>query len=106
MITSMAQASSWFVEGDVADCFGRLDHEVMIKILGEKILDNRLLRLMRNMLHAGYLEEWEWNATLSGAPQGGVGSPDPLHIYLHKLDHFVEATLIPDTPEGINEPER
>jgi retron-type reverse transcriptase len=67
--------TTWFVEGDVADCFGSLDHEVMIAILAEKIHDNRFLRLMRNMLEAGYLEDWTWNATHSGAPQGGVVTP-------------------------------
>jgi group II intron reverse transcriptase/maturase len=92
--------TTWFVEGDVADCFGRLDHDVMVGILGEKIHDNRFLRLMRNMLQAGYLEEWEWNATLSGAPQGGVASPILCNIYLHKLDDFVETTLIPDYTRG------
>ena len=68
--------TTWFVEGDVADCFGSLDHEIMIKILAEKIRDNRFLRLMRNMLRAGYLEDWRWNATLSGAPQGGLCSAE------------------------------
>jgi group II intron reverse transcriptase/maturase len=67
--------TTWFVEGDISDCFGSLDHDVMLGILGEKIHDNRFLRLLRNMLQAGYLEDWEWNATLSGAPQGGVASP-------------------------------
>ena len=64
--------TTWFVEGDVADCFGSLDHGIMIKILAEKIRDNRFLRLMRNMLRAGYLEDWRWSATLSGAPQGSL----------------------------------
>jgi len=64
--------TTWFVEGDVADCFGSLDHGIMIKILAEKIRDNRFLRLMQNMLRAGYLEDWRWNATLSGVPQGGL----------------------------------
>ncbi|WP_083898505.1 reverse transcriptase/maturase family protein [Nocardia vinacea] len=67
--------TTWFVEGDVADCFGSLDHQVLLAILADKIHDNRFLRLMRNMLEAGYLEEWTWNATLSGAPQGGVVTP-------------------------------
>ena len=48
------------------------------QILAEKIHDNRFLRLIRNMLKAGYLEDWQWNATLSGVPQGGVVSPCPL----------------------------
>ncbi len=55
---------TWFVEGDVSDCFGSFDHERMVEILAEKIHDNRFLRLMRNMLKAGYLEDWRWNATL------------------------------------------
>src|SRR6266487_3568046 len=40
----------WFVEGDIADCFGSLDHSVMLSILAEKICDNRFLRLIANML--------------------------------------------------------
>jgi len=67
--------TTWFIEGDISDCFGSLDHEVLLSILAEKIHDNRFLRLLRSMLQAGYLEEWEWNATLSGAPQGGVTTP-------------------------------
>jgi retron-type reverse transcriptase len=55
--------TAWFIEGDVADCFGSLDHDIMVQILAEKIHDNRFLRLMRNMLKAGYLEDWKWNAT-------------------------------------------
>jgi retron-type reverse transcriptase len=52
-----------------------LDHDTLIQILSERIHDNRFLRLLRNMLRAGYLEDWVWNATLSGAPQGGVVTP-------------------------------
>jgi retron-type reverse transcriptase len=43
--------------------------------LGEKICDNRFLRLIRYMLTAGYLEDWQYHATLSGTPQGGVVTP-------------------------------
>jgi retron-type reverse transcriptase len=64
--------TTWMIEGDIADCFGSLDHEVMLSTLSERIHDRRFLRLLRNMLRAGYLEDWVWNATLSGAPQGGL----------------------------------
>jgi retron-type reverse transcriptase len=64
--------TAWFIEGDISDCFGSLDHLVMLAILAENIHDNRFLRLIRQMLQAGYLEDWEWNATLSGCPQGGL----------------------------------
>ena len=92
--------TAWFIEGDIADCFGSLDHEVMISTLSEKIHDNRFLRLVRNMLTAGYLEDWTWGATLSGVPQGGVASPILSSIYLHKLDQFVETVLIPEYTRG------
>src|SRR5947207_3424552 len=72
----------------------------MVTILSEKIHDGRFLRLIANMLSAGYLEEWRWNATLSGAPQGGVVSPILSNIYLHKLDQFVETVLIPQHTKG------
>ena len=92
--------TTWFVEGDITDCFGSLDHETMVKILAEKIHDNRFLRLIKQMLQAGYLEDWVWNATLSGAPQGGVVSPVLSNIYLHRLDDFVETVLIPEYTRG------
>jgi len=66
------KGTTWFIEGDIIDCFGSLDHEVMLSILAEKIHDNRFLRLIKQMLQAGYLEDWTWHATLSGAPQGGL----------------------------------
>jgi group II intron reverse transcriptase/maturase len=92
--------TTWFIEGDISDCFGSLDHEVMLSTLAESIRDNRFLRLLRNMLQAGYLEDWVWNATLSGAPQGGVVSPILSNIYLDRLDRFVETVLIPESTRG------
>jgi group II intron reverse transcriptase/maturase len=93
--------TTWFIEGDLSDCFGSLDHDIMISILAEKIHDNRFLRLIRNMLEAGYLQDWVWHATLSGAPQGGVVSPILSNIYLHKLDEYVETVLIPRYTQGM-----
>ena len=90
----------WFVEGDISDCFGSFSHDILLGILAEKIRDNRFLRLIRNMLKAGYLEDWHYHDTLSGVPQGGVVSPVLSNIYLHKLDEFVEEELIPRYTRG------
>ena len=90
----------WFIEGDISDCFGSVDHEILMRILAEKIHDQRFLRLIRDMLQAGYLEDWEFRDTLSGTPQGGVVSPVLSNIYLHKLDEFVERELIPQYTRG------
>jgi hypothetical protein len=77
-----------------------LDHEIVAGILAEKIHDQRFLRLIRHMLKAGYLEDWEYHDTLSGVPQGGVVSPVLSSIYLNKLDEFVERELIPRYTRG------
>jgi group II intron reverse transcriptase/maturase len=92
--------TAWFIEGDISDCFGSFDHDILLRILAEKIHDQRFLRLIRNMLKAGYLEDWEYRDTLSGVPQGGVVSPVLSNIYLHKLDEFVEGVLIPQYTRG------
>src|SRR5712672_3574676 len=68
--------------------------------MAEKIKDQRFLRLIRNMLKAGYLEDWDYHEILSGCPQGGVVSPILSNIYLHKLDEFVEQELIPQYTRG------
>ncbi|MEU7838885.1 MULTISPECIES: reverse transcriptase domain-containing protein [unclassified Nonomuraea] len=94
------QGTTWFIEGDIADCFGSLDHDVMMTRLAANIHDGRFLRLIRHMLQAGYLEDWIFNATLSGCPQGGVASPILSNIYLDRLDVFVETVLIPEYTRG------
>jgi group II intron reverse transcriptase/maturase len=92
--------TTWLIEGDISDCFGSLDHEILLRILAEKIHDQRFLRLIRNMLKAGYLEDWEYRDSLSGCPQGGVVSPILSNVYLDKLDKFVEQELIPQYTRG------
>ena len=91
---------TWFIEGDISDCFGSFDHEILLGILAEKIHDQRFLRLIRHMLKAGYLEDWDYHETLSGCPQGGVVSPTLSNIYLDKLDEFIEQELIPQYTRG------
>ncbi len=46
-----------------------------MQILGEKIHDNRLLKLIRTMLEAGFMEDWKLGKTYSGTPQGGIAAP-------------------------------
>jgi group II intron reverse transcriptase/maturase len=91
----------WFIEGDISDCYGSIDHDILMGILAETIHDQRFLRLIRNMVKAGYLEDWEYRDTLSGVPQGGVVSPILSCIYLDKLDKFVEQELIPQYTRGV-----
>jgi len=94
------QGTKWFLEGDIRGCFDSIDHDILMEILREKIKDNRFLRLIENLLKAGYCEEWNYRPTLSGTPQGGIVSPILSNIYLDQLDTFVEQTLIPEHTRG------
>jgi group II intron reverse transcriptase/maturase len=99
-VVSVWKGTHWFIEGDLADYFGSLDHKIMLSTLAAGIHDGRFLQLINRMLQAGYLEDWRWNATLSGAPQGGIASPVLSNIYLDRFDQFVEQRLIPEYTRG------
>ncbi len=99
-ITRTWTGTTWFIEGDIAGCFDNIDHKVLLEILGENIQDNRFLRLVSNLLGAGYLEDWKLNATYSGTPQGSVVSPILANVYLDRLDRFAEDVLLPEYNRG------
>jgi group II intron reverse transcriptase/maturase len=94
------RGTTWFIEGDIRGCFDAIDHTVLLDILSKDIRDGRLLNLIRMCLEAGYMEDWEYNKTYSGTPQGGILSPLLSNIYLHELDAYVEEVLIPQYTRG------
>lgn len=79
----------WFVEGDIKGFFDHIDHGELTALVYEKVKDARIIQLLNMMLKAGYLEDWKYNRTLSGTPQGGIISPLLANIYLHELDKFM-----------------
>jgi retron-type reverse transcriptase len=60
-----------------------------VRLLEKKIDDYKFINIIRKMLKAGYMENWTFNKTYSGTPQGGVISPLLANVYLHELDCFV-----------------
>ncbi len=61
-VTTYWSGVRWFVEGDIKGCFDNIDHEVLLSVLGEKLHDNRFLRLLKYLLRAGYMEDWKMAA--------------------------------------------
>jgi len=86
--------------GDISQCFDKLNHELLIKELSERIHDRRFIRFLQMLLDAGYMEDWTYNETWSGVPQGGIVSPVLSNILLSRLDSYVETVLIPQYTKG------
>jgi len=93
--------TKWFIEGDIKGFFDNIDHQTMLSMLREKIHDGRFIRLISELLKAGYLENWSYRPTHSGTPQGGIVSPILSNIYLDRFDRWVQAELIPAHTRGI-----
>ena len=81
--------AKWFVEGDIKACFDSFDHSVLIRILRKRIEDEVFLNLIWKFLKAGYMEQWTYNKTYFGIPQGSGCSPILANIYLNELDEFM-----------------
>jgi len=85
----------WFIEGDIKGCFDHIDHDRLMQFLAKRVHDQRLLRFIRYRLEGGIMEDWQYQRTYSGTPQGGVLSPLLANIYLHELDEYIETQLLP-----------
>ena len=81
-------------------CFDNIDHDKLLEVIGRKVKDDNLLKLLGQMLKSGYMQEWKYHDTYSGTPQGGVISPLLANIMLNELDRFVENELIPEYNKG------
>jgi len=81
----------WIVDADLKDFFGSVQHERLIDIIAEKVSDGRILKLIRKMLKAGYMEQGIRHLTQEGTPQGSVISPLFSNIYLNQFDHEMES---------------
>lgn len=80
----------WFIEGDIEACFDSFDHHVIIDLLRQRIDDEAFLALIWKFLRAGYMEQWEFQRTYCGTPQGSGISPILANIYLNELDKFMD----------------
>lgn len=89
-VKNVWNGTKWIIEFDIKGFFDNINHNKMIEFLEKKIDDKRIIHIIRQMLKAGYAQDWKYNATWSGTPQGGVISPILANIYLHELDTFME----------------
>ena len=74
---------NWIIDADIRAFFDRLSRDHLLRFLGHRIGDQRVLRLIAKWLNAGVMEGDEWKDDLQGTPQGAVVSPILANVYLH-----------------------
>ena len=84
---------TWIIEGDIEGCYDNIPHGKLIEQLKRRIADEKVLQLIWRFLKAGYLEDWRYQKTYSGVPQGNILGPLLANLFLHQLDHLMVKEL-------------
>jgi RNA-directed DNA polymerase len=76
----------WVVDGDIKDCFERIDHRLLVQMIRRDTDDWLVLRLIERWLNAQVFNEMDGRDASIGTYQGGVISPLLANVYLHTFD--------------------
>jgi RNA-directed DNA polymerase len=79
------QKVEWILEVDLRKFFDTVGHEHLRALLGRRVQDGVITRLIGKWLKAGVWEDGKVSHPPEGVPQGGVVSPIISNVYLHEV---------------------
>lgn len=86
----IGEGYEWVVDIDLEKCFDRINHDILMGRIAKRIMDKRILRLIRFFLQAGIMVHGLVQERYQGTPQGGPLSPLLSNILLEELDKELE----------------
>jgi len=93
MLKTNFKDANFIIEGDIRDCFGSIDHKILLTILNRKIKCEKTLKLIKILLEAGFFLKGVYNKTDIGVPQGTIVGPVLCNIYMSEFDSFIEGLI-------------
>lgn len=89
------------IEGDIVSAYNNVNHDILLKILSRRIKDKKFLKLIKDMLKSGIMDQGRFEHSLNGTPQGGIVSPLLFNIYMFEFDNYVyEQCIVPILEEN------
>lgn len=89
------------LEGDIVSAYSNVNHDILLKILSRRIKDKKFLKLLKDMLKSGIMDQGRFEHSLNGTPQGGIVSPLLFNIYMFEFDKYVyEQCIVPVLKEN------
>ncbi|WP_223874159.1 reverse transcriptase/maturase family protein [Salinispora vitiensis] len=100
-VVEVWKGTHWFIEGDIYDCSGSLDHQSWARFWRRRSMTAGSCGRCPTCSRSGTCRTGDGTPRPAGPPQGGVASRVLSNIYLDRLDWFVEQTLLPEYHQGV-----
>ncbi|MDV3201739.1 MAG: reverse transcriptase domain-containing protein [Candidatus Phytoplasma australasiaticum] len=99
------QGIKWLIKIDIKGYFDTIDHHILMKMLEKDIHKNKTLQTIKQWLKAGIMDNYQFQQTFSGSPQGGIISPLLANIYLNQIDIKINELIEKGIPIKKTNPE-